>query len=54
MNRKELLLKRIKLSQEITDLIKKRDTGEYNAELIKTIEEKKKQFEFYNKLLKNM
>ena len=54
MKRKELLHKRTKLSQEITDLIKKRDTNEYNAELIKTIKEKKKQFEFYNKLLKNM
>ena len=54
MKRKEILKKKIKLSDEIKDLIKKRDTSEYNPKLNKTIEEKKKQFEFYDNLLKNM
>lgn len=54
MKRKEILKIKMKLSDEITALIKKRDISEYNPKLNKTIEEKKKQFKFYENLLKNM
>lgn len=54
MNRKELLLKRIKLSQEINNLIKTRGKSKNDTELNKKIEEKKKLYEFYNNLLKNI
>ena len=54
MKRKELLHKRTKLAQEINDLIKTRGKNKDDTELNKKIEEKKKLYEFYNKLLKNM
>jgi hypothetical protein len=54
MKRKEILKKRIKLSQEINDLIKMRGIVKDDYKINKLIEQKKKQHEFYNNLLKNI
>lgn len=55
MNRKEILEKRKTISDEIDNLKKATETAkdyETGVALNKKIEELKKQYEFYNKLLK--
>ena len=54
MERKEILKKKKKLSDEITDLINLRGTDKDDEKLNKLIEEKKKLYIFYNQMLKNM
>ena len=54
MKRKEILKKKKKLSDEITDLINSRGTGKDDEKLNILIEEKKKLYIFYNQMLKNM
>lgn len=54
MNRKELLIKKIKLSQEINDLMKNRGKEKDGNELNKKINEKKKLYQFYCNMLKNI
>ena len=55
LNKKiEVLEKKKKLSDEITDLINLRGTDKDDEKLNKLIEEKKKLYIFYNQMLKNM
>ena len=54
LNRKEILKKREMLSKEIDILINQRETSNDTANLNKIIQEKKKKYNFYNNLLKNI
>ena len=54
MNRKEVLDKRNKISDEIEMINKIRDGKKYEGELNKKINDLKKQYTFYNELLKKI
>ena len=54
LNRKEILKKREMLSKEIDILINQRESTNDDFKLNEKIKEKKKKYNFYNNLLKNM
>ena len=54
MDRKEVLDKRNKISDEIEMINKMRDGKKYEAKLNKKISDLKKQYTFYNELLKKI
>lgn len=54
MNRKEVLFKRIKLSKEIEELNKIRESVSDSEKINKLMDRKRKQYNFYNNLLKKL